>query len=156
MFIKIQTAESKTKHLEQKIDDLIERHRNDQEFWMKEKGELLRRLGSMRNVHNRDTRRTEDILTGVSRPLDKSAYWQNIFLISQPTHMLWVLKRSVSFEHPKHMFKLIGKKIITILRYIFFFLLTGTMGKYSGLTHICLMEFPTLINWTNEHQSILD
>ena len=65
MFIKIQTAESKTKHLEQKIEDLIERHRNDQEFWMKEKGELLRRLGSMRNVHNRDTRRTEDILTGV-------------------------------------------------------------------------------------------
>ena len=32
--------------------------------------------------------------------------------------MLWVLKRTVSsrhsFEHPKHMFKLIGKKIITI------------------------------------------
>ena len=68
MFIKVQTAESKTKHLEQKIEDLIDRHRNDQEFWMKEKGELLRRLGSMRNVHNRDTRRTEDILTGVSIP----------------------------------------------------------------------------------------
>ena len=34
--------------------------------------------------------------------------------------MLWVLKRNVSmrrfFEHPKHMFKLIGKKIIAILR----------------------------------------
>ena len=39
--------------------------------------------------------------------------------------MLWVLKRTVSlktvsmrrfFEHPKHMFKLMGKTIITILR----------------------------------------
>ena len=33
--------------------------------------------------------------------------------------MLWVLKRTVSmssFEHPKHMIKLMGKRIITILR----------------------------------------
>ena len=42
--------------------------------------------------------------------------------------MLWVLKRTVSlrrffwshldgsFEHPKHMLKLMGKKIFTILR----------------------------------------
>ena len=34
--------------------------------------------------------------------------------------MLWVLKRTVSingsFEHPKHMFKLMGKKIFTNLR----------------------------------------
>ena len=32
--------------------------------------------------------------------------------------MFWVLKRTVSissFEHPKHMVKLIGKKMITIL-----------------------------------------
>ena len=40
-------------------------------------------------------------------------------LISQPKHMLWVLERTVSmrqfFEHPKHMFKLMGKKIITHL-----------------------------------------
>ena len=36
------------------------------------------------------------------------------FLISQPKHMLWVLKRTDgSFEHPKHMFNLMGKKIIT-------------------------------------------
>ena len=37
-----------------------------------------------------------------------------IFLISQPKHLLWVLKRTISlrstFEHPKDMFKLIGKK----------------------------------------------
>ena len=38
------------------------------------------------------------------------------FLISQPKHMLWVLKRTCSFKHPKHMFKLINKKIIAILR----------------------------------------
>ena len=39
--------------------------------------------------------------------------------ISQPKHMLWVLKRTVSmdssFEHPKHMLKLMGKRIFTIL-----------------------------------------
>ena len=30
--------------------------------------------------------------------------------------MLWVRKRTGSFEHPKHMLKLINKKIIAILR----------------------------------------
>ena len=32
------------------------------------------------------------------------------------THMLWVLKRDGSFEHPKHMLKLIGpnKKICVV------------------------------------------
>ena len=28
--------------------------------------------------------------------------------------MLWVLKRTVSFKHTKHMFKWMGKKIIVI------------------------------------------
>ena len=45
------------------------------------------------------------------------------FLISQPKHLLWVLKRTVqwdgSFEDPKHTLKLIYKKIITILRWKF-------------------------------------
>ena len=41
------------------------------------------------------------------------------FLISQPKHMLWVLKRTVSM---KHMLKLMGKKIITILRWKFLFI----------------------------------
>ena len=43
-------------------------------------------------------------------PPGKSVYWKNIFFISHPKHMLWVLKRSVSirrflssFEKPKHM-----------------------------------------------------
>ena len=39
--------------------------------------------------------------------------------------MLWVLKKTVSmrrfFWAPKHMFKLMDKKIIAILRYFFFF-----------------------------------
>ena len=43
------------------------------------------------------------------RPLVKSAYQKNKYLISQPKHMLWV--RDGSFEHPKHMLKLMGKKI---------------------------------------------
>ena len=37
---------------------------------------------------------------------DKNALQKNIFLISQPKHMLWVLKRVSMrrfFEHPKHM-----------------------------------------------------
>ena len=31
-----------------------------------------------------------------SRPPEKSAYWKTNFLTSQPKHMLWVLKRTVS------------------------------------------------------------
>ena len=58
--------------------------------------------------------------TPTNRTPDKSAYQKINFLISQPKHMLWVLKLTVSmrrfFQHPKHMFKLMGKKIITILR----------------------------------------
>ena len=46
----------------------------------------------------------------------KGELQKNNFLISQPKYMLWVLKRTVpmsSFEHPKHMLKLIGKKIFS-------------------------------------------
>ena len=54
------------------------------------------------------------------RPLVKSEYQKNNFLISQPKYMLWILKRTVSmrgsFEHPEHMLKIMGKKIFTILR----------------------------------------
>ena len=54
------------------------------------------------------------------RPPDKSVYQKIIFLTSQPKQMFRVLKEPPqwdgSFEHPKHMFKLMGKKIITILR----------------------------------------
>ena len=57
---------------------------------------------------------------GVHRPPDKSAYWKSIFFIFHPKICYWYSKESSqidgSFEHPKHMFKLMGKKIITILR----------------------------------------
>ena len=46
----------------------------------------------------------------------KSAQQKINFLISQPKHMLWVFNETVSFDHPKHMLKLVGKKIFTILR----------------------------------------
>ena len=53
------------------------------------------------------------------RPPDKSAYWIINFLIAQPRHMFWILKRTVLmrrfFEHPKHMFKLTDKEMNAIL-----------------------------------------
>ena len=51
-----------------------------------------------------------------SRPLVKSAYQKNIFLISQPKHYVVGTQRDSSFESPKHMLKLMGKEIFTILR----------------------------------------
>ena len=57
--------------------------------------------------------------TIIYRPPDKGVYLKIILLISPSKHMLLVLKRKSamkgSFKHPKYMFKLIGKKIITIL-----------------------------------------
>ena len=47
----------------------------------------------------------------IFRPPDESVYWKTIFFIPYPKHMLF----NGSFEHPKHMFKLMGKKINTIL-----------------------------------------
>ena len=47
------------------------------------------------------------------------AFNKNDYLISQPKHMLWVLEPSQwdgSFKHPKHMLKIMGKKIFTISR----------------------------------------
>ena len=40
---------------------------------------------------------------------------ENYFLISQPKHVVGTQKNRLIFEHPKHMFKLMDKKIITIL-----------------------------------------
>ena len=57
------------------------------------------------------------------RMLVKSAKQKFNFVISQPKHMLWVLKRTVSMRrHPKHMLKLMGKKISTILHLNFLFI----------------------------------
>ena len=55
----------------------------------------------------------------LNRSPDKGAYLKIIFLICKPNHMLWVLKQPShwdrSFDNPKHMFKLMGKEIFTIL-----------------------------------------
>ena len=37
-------------------------------------------------------------LKPICRPPDKNAYWKTIFIISQPKHLLWVLKRTVSLR----------------------------------------------------------
>ena len=52
------------------------------------------------------------------RPLVKSAYQKKHFLISQSKHVVGTRNflMESSFEHPKRMFKLMGKKIFTILR----------------------------------------
>ena len=51
-------------------------------------------------------------------PPDKSALLKIIFRISQPKHMLWVLKRTISmsrfFQALKIHVYLMGKKLITI------------------------------------------
>ena len=53
-------------------------------------------------------------------PPDKSVWLKIIFLIYQPKHMLWVLKRTVSvrrfFWAPKTYILQKVKKIITIIR----------------------------------------
>ena len=43
-----------------------------------------------------DREELDPLETGLYRLPDKSAYWNIIFLIFQPKHMLWVLKRTVS------------------------------------------------------------
>ena len=57
------------------------------------------------------------------RPLVKSVYQKNNFLISQPKHVLWVnrLNETVLLS-TQNMFKLMGKKIFTFLRFGIFML----------------------------------
>ena len=54
------------------------------------------------------------------KPPDKSAYLKTNSSYSQPNHVVGTQKKlepePSQFEHPKHMFKLMGKKIITISR----------------------------------------
>ena len=54
-----------------------------------------------------------------------TAFVNDFFFISQPKHMLWVLKRTVS------MFKLMDEKIIATLPLKFY--LTSPMYKYQNL-----------------------
>ena len=55
-----------------------------------------------------------------ARPPDKSVYWNIIFFIFHPKHGVGTqknrLNRDRPLEHPKHMFKLMGKKTIKSLR----------------------------------------
>ena len=56
------------------------------------------------------------------KPLVKFAYQKINFLISPPKHHIVGTQKNRlndldgSFEHPKHMLKVMGKKIFTILR----------------------------------------
>ena len=45
-----------------------------------------------------DIKRHSSSILYIHRPLVKSAYQKNNFLISQPKHMLWVLKRTISMR----------------------------------------------------------
>ena len=62
-----------------------------------------------------------DTFVPVFRPPVKGGELKNMFLISQPNHMLWVFKRTVSLRRfflsttNTCMFKLMGKKMIIIL-----------------------------------------
>ena len=55
--------------------------------------------------------------------------------------MLWVIKRTASmggsFEHPKHMLKLMAKKIFTILRSKN--CLSKHMNQFTGADHVKLL-----------------
>ena len=50
--------------------------------------------------------------------------------------MLWVLKRTVSFDHSKHMFKLMGKEINAILGAQTIFIWTYGIVRDPGLCYI--------------------
>ena len=55
----------------------------------------------------------------VHRPPDKRVYWKFFLFLIQNICCGYSKELSQgdgSFEHPKHVFKLMGKKIITILR----------------------------------------
>ena len=60
-----------------------------------------------------------------------------ICLISQPKHMLWVLKRTIAmrgfFKTPDNRLNLMNKKIFIILssKIVFIWTMTYTVGKYD-------------------------
>ena len=75
------------------------------------------------SLHLQDTCNSKFLLNFNFRPIVKSEDQKVSFLISQPKHMLWVLKRTSqgdgSFEHTKHV-KTNGRKIFKILLKIMF------------------------------------
>ena len=72
---------------------------------------LLSPISSWRTCND-----TYIMVTNSSRPLDKNTLSSIIFLISQPQHILWVLKRTISmrwfFWAPKNLFEVMDKKKI--------------------------------------------
>ena len=78
----------------------------------------------------------------ILRFLVKSGQQKNNFLISQPKHMFWVLKKRSqwdgSFEHPKHTLKVIGKKIFTIFVYLNLCLLVIQDVWFSRNINTCI------------------
>ncbi|XP_045180255.2 golgin subfamily B member 1-like [Mercenaria mercenaria] len=67
MALEVNTSETKLKHVEKQIEELKEKQKKEQDFWMKEKGDLLRRLAEMRKLHLRDVHRIDDVLAALKR-----------------------------------------------------------------------------------------
>ena len=59
----------------------------------------------------------------------------------QPKHMLWVLKIRF-FDHPKHLFKQLGKEIITILRWTYeclsFFVIFACLRFFNSIFRVSI------------------
>ena len=77
---------------------------------------------------------------------------ENYFLISQPKHMLWVLKRLSQWDsssgHQKHMLNIMGKKIFTILHWQFLFIFgrrTYCNNRCPSLAGDLLPFFPAFV-----------
>ncbi|KAL3891792.1 hypothetical protein ACJMK2_004039 [Sinanodonta woodiana] len=62
-----QTNESTIKHLTATIEEIKDEHKKEQDSWMKEKAELLRRLAEIRRVYSRERHNVEDVLTGLKK-----------------------------------------------------------------------------------------
>ena len=83
------------------------------------------------------TNNTYLLFAVVIRAFVKSAYQKKKLLISQQKHMLWVLIRTVSMR-PKHLFKLMDKKIIT-------FLPTKSLHIWTHKRHKNMSVHPTFL-----------
>ena len=55
-------------------------------------------MGIAFQIVNKIFASSKNNVISLSLTCDKSAHWQIIFLITQPKHMLWVLKRTVSMR----------------------------------------------------------
>ncbi|KAK3610093.1 hypothetical protein CHS0354_032188 [Potamilus streckersoni] len=62
-----QTNESTIKHLTATIEEMKDKHKKEQDSWMKEKAELLRRLAEIRRAYSRERRNVENVLTGLKK-----------------------------------------------------------------------------------------